>query len=374
MNIFNLQKAIELRHTLHMCPELSMCETETKRTLIEFLRENTELEIIDKGRWFYAIYKAGDDCRNIAFRADMDAIPVEEASDFVAYASKNPGVSHKCGHDGHCAAMASFALELNERQDIDKNIFLLFQHAEETGQGAAECLSFIKENNIKEIYAFHNLPGLDFKAVACPDGPAQCASTGMILRFQGKKSHASYPEKGINPAYAIAEIINILPLLANQNLYQGLVLVTIVQINVGERAFGVSAGDGELLLTIRGENESELNDLIRKIKDIAYQKACVYAMQCEIQFDDKFPETRNHHSAMLKVKEAAETSGLKFEVLEEKWRSSEDFGYFTKEIPGAMFYIGDGKDYPSLHTSEYNFPDELIETATDMFYKIAQIA
>ena len=93
MNIFNLQKAIELRHTLHMCPELSMCETETKRTLIEFLRENTELEIIDKGRWFYAIYKAGDDCRNIAFRADMDAIPVEEASDFVAYASKSESVN-----------------------------------------------------------------------------------------------------------------------------------------------------------------------------------------------------------------------------------------------------------------------------------------
>ena len=374
MNIFNLQKAIELRHTLHMCPELSMCETETKRTLIEFLRENTELEIIDKGRWFYAIYKAGDDCRNIAFRADMDAIPVEEASDFVAYASKNPGVSHKCGHDGHCASVAAFALELNERRDLNKNIFLLFQHAEETGQGAEECLSFIKENSIEEIYAFHNLPGLDFNVIACPDGAAQCASTGMIIRFLGKKSHASYPEQGINPAYAIAEIINALPSLADQRLYHGLVLVTIVQINVGERAFGVSAGEGELLLTVRGENESELNDLIQKIKDSAYQKASAYTLQCEIEFYDKFPETRNHHSAMLKVKAAAKTLGLKFEILKEKWRSSEDFGYFTEEIPGAMFYIGDGTDYPSLHTSEFNFPDELIETASDMFYNIAQIA
>ena len=99
-----------------------------------------------------------------------------------------------------------------------------------------------------------------------------------------------------------------------------------------------------------------------------------YTLQCEIEFYDKFPETRNHHSAMLKVKAAAKTLGLKFEVLKEKWRSSEDFGYFTEEIPGAMFYIGDGTDYPSLHTSEFNFPDELIETASDMFYNIAQIA
>lgn len=373
MNASNLKKAVELRHTLHQYPELSMHEVQTKRRLIEFLRDNTNLEIIDKGKWFYAVYRADKSGRNIAFRADMDAIPVEESANFVLYASRNHGVSHKCGHDGHCASMAAFALELNERQDINKNIFLLFQHAEETGQGAKECLSFIKKNNIDEIYAFHNLPGLGFKAIACPDGSAQCASTGMIIKFKGKKSHASYPEQGLNPAYAIAEIVNMLPTIADQNLYRGLVLVTVVQINVGERAFGVSAGNGELLLTVRGENEYELNDLIKHITDEATSKACTYGLQCEIEFDDKFPETRNHQLAMLKVKQSAETLGFKFEIQKEKWRSSEDFGYFTKVIPGAMFYIGDGQNYPALHTTEFNFPDDLIETAADMFYQIAAI-
>lgn len=374
-NIMNkklLAQAIELRHTLHRHPELSMHENQTKQILMDFLQTNSDLKIVDKGRWFYAFRHTSHNSANIAFRADMDAIPVEEAADFVVYSSQNPGASHKCGHDGHCASLAAFALKLNELRDIDKNIYLLFQHAEETGQGAIECVNFLEENNINEIYAFHNLPGLRFQAVACPDGIAQFASTGMIMKFTGKKSHASYPENGINPAFAIAEIISQIPDIARRDLYKGLVLVTIVHIHAGEKAFGVSAGYGELLLTIRGEYEEELNLLISKLEGLAYQKATANRLSCAIEYDDAFPETKNHHSAVLKVKEAAGRLGLPFEILEEKWRASEDFGYFTKKVPGAMFYIGDG-NYPALHTTEFNFPDNIIETAVNMFSEIAKL-
>ena len=91
-----LSTATELRHQLHAHPELSMHETWTKAHLMEFLKEHTKLELVDRGRWFYAAYRAGDDKPGVAFRADFDALPVEAAPDFLPYASKFPGISHKC--------------------------------------------------------------------------------------------------------------------------------------------------------------------------------------------------------------------------------------------------------------------------------------
>ncbi len=149
MNEKNLELAVKLRHELHRNPELSNHETWTKRRLIDFLKTHTKLEIVDRGLWFYAVYRAGEGKRNIAFRADFDAIPMQESID-IPHASQNPGVSHKCGHDGHSAALAAFALEIDQL-GADKNVFFLFQHAEETGDGAAQCAVFIKENGIHEI-------------------------------------------------------------------------------------------------------------------------------------------------------------------------------------------------------------------------------
>src|SRR6056297_2999629 len=109
----NLKLAVKLRHELHKNPEVSNEEKWTKNHLIEFLRENTKLEIIDKGKWFYAAYRSKVGNRNIAFRADFDAVEMDEGIE-LSYASKNEGVSHKCGHDGHSAALAAFALEIDE--------------------------------------------------------------------------------------------------------------------------------------------------------------------------------------------------------------------------------------------------------------------
>lgn len=146
----NYDLAVKLRHELHSHPELSMKECWTKAHLMDFLRRHTSLELVDRGRWFYAVRWAGEDRPSIAFRADMDAMPVEDPAGLMPYGSQCPGVGHKCGHDGHSASLAAFALEL-EGNDADKNVFLLFQHAEETGQGAKECAAFLRENGISEI-------------------------------------------------------------------------------------------------------------------------------------------------------------------------------------------------------------------------------
>lgn len=362
--------ATELRHQLHAHPELSMHETWTKTHLMEFLRSHTKLEITDCGRWFYAVFHAGDDKPSVAFRADFDALPIEEAPDFVPYASEFPGVSHKCGHDGHSAALAAFALDLDEN-GADQNVYLIFQHAEETGQGGKECAALLEEKHISEIYAVHNLPGLRFGAVAAPDGTAQFASTGMILTFEGKKSHACYPENGRNPAFAISELVLALDGLAKNPKYRGMTLITVIAVNVGEHAFGTNAGHGELLLTVRGALGEELDDLLRAIEKTARELSAQHGLQCSVRYEDVFPDTFNYAACAEKVRRAARELGIPVEELAEPFRASEDFGWYTKKIPGAIFYIGDG-DCPPIHTVTFDFPDALIEPIGDLYRKILE--
>ena len=149
----NYQLAVQLRRELHAHPELSNQEIWTKAHLMDFLRRNTSrIELVDKGSWFYGAYRAGGDLPGLAFRADFDAVPVADGCG-APYASAVPGVSHACGHDGHSACLAALALEIDQR-GAEKNVFFLFQHAEETGDGAAACVELFQEERVDEIFGY----------------------------------------------------------------------------------------------------------------------------------------------------------------------------------------------------------------------------
>ncbi|MCM3670709.1 amidohydrolase [Mesobacillus maritimus] len=371
MELKNLELAKQLRHELHRYPELSNHEVWTKQHLIDFLQVHTNLEVVDKGAWFYAVYQAGKGKKNLAFRADFDALPIDETIS-LPYASKVAGVSHKCGHDGHSASLAGFALEVDQKGS-ENNIFFLFQHAEETGDGAIECASLIKEQQIDEIYAFHNMSGLPFQSVNVIDGVAHCASRGMTIRMEGTPAHASQPETGVNPAFAIARIIEEIPSLTLPEKHEGLVLCTVVKVDIGERAFGIAASKGELLLTIRALYENELNQLQKNLEKIAYEQADKYGIKVSFSYTDVFPETLNHKESNNRVRKICRTLGIPLGELTEAYRASEDFGHYTKLTKGAMVFIGNGEQYPHIHTVEYDFRDELIETAVELFKGIAQV-
>jgi len=367
----NLELITQLRHELHQHPELSNFEVWTKQHLMNFIKENTNLEIIDKGKWFYAIYHAGIDRPNIAFRADFDALPIPETIE-MPHASEFPNISHKCGHDGHSACLAGFALEIDQKGS-ENNIFFLFQHAEETGEGAVECASFIKEQQIDEIFAYHNMSGMPLRSINVIDGTAHCASKGMTIRMEGTPAHASQPEDGINPAFAIARIVESIPDLLSKKHYNGLVLCTVVQIDVGERAFGVSASKGNLLLTIRALFEEELNLLQNKLENLAHSQAEEYGLKVSFSYQDIFPETVNHGESTNKIRHVCQTSGFQLVEMEQAFRASEDFGHYLKETKGAICYIGNGEDYPHIHTSAYDFRDDIIETAVELFKGLAKM-
>ncbi len=351
------EKYISLRHELHRNAELSGRESKTIKILIDFLRENSDCEIFPQDGWFYALKRGGE--RKLAFRADMDALPISE-SPGCPYASIDLNVSHRCGHDGHCAALAAFACECRS----DNTVYFIFQHSEENGQGARECAKLLKKEGIGEIYGFHNLPGFEKSKILYRYGTFACASMGLELRFKGRSSHAAYPENGINPARAIAEILISLDGLKRD--FKAMSLITVVGVQVGGKAFGTSAGDGILRLTIRGELEAELTLLKERILALCREKAGNISFSYEIR--DPFPETRNNDSCVDRIKTLCGDS----EELTHPMRWSEDFGYYLKEIPGAFFGIGSGVNCPQLHTGDYDFPDELIETAVDTFKKLAR--
>lgn len=364
-----LEEMIRLRRRLHAHPELSMEERWTKQTLMDFLKEHTRLELVDRGHWFYAYYDCGKaGAKTYGFRADFDALPMEETLE-LPYGSRIPGVSHKCGHDGHSAALAGLALMV-DAEGADKNVYFIFQHGEEIGGGGAECAGLIREKQIDRVFAFHNMSGCPQGSILVRDGIVQCASKGLTVRFAGTPAHASQPEDGKNPARAAAELVLAAEEAACQDHYPELVMATIVEVRVGHKNFGIAASEGEVSMTLRAARGQDLEQIEREIRDRAGKLACRDGLEVSFEERDVFPDTVNDPESVELVRQAANRCGFPVIEMKELFRGSEDFGYYLKACPGAIFYIGNGENYPQIHTSAYDFPDGILETAAEMFWEL----
>ena len=229
----------------------------------------------------------------------------------------------------------------------------------------------IPQLRIGEVYAFHNLSGFPEGSIVVRRGLTQPASKGLKVHFTGAQSHASYPEQGRNPAWTIADLVtDIREVLAMPHL--GMVLCTIVGMNAGDGDFGVSAGEGSLSLTLRAENETEMNDLEREIRTKARQLQLRDGLDVSFASFDEFPETRNDDAALDRAVACAKKLGDPVIFMKDLWRASEDFGWYLKKCPGAIFYVGNGTDYPPLHTPEYDFNDRILPVAVDMMKEIEE--
>lgn len=376
-----LDLAIALRRELHAHPELSNEEVHTKARLLAFLRQHTtRLHVKDCGTYFYAVYRrppptvaaSVGDCGEpevLLFRADFDALPMDEGIP-LPWASQVPGKSHKCGHDGHSATLMAFAMEV-DRKGAMHDLVLLWQPAEEVGAGAIQCLPALKVEGVTRAYGYHNMAGFPFKSIVVRDDVIQCASVGMILHFDGVPAHASQPEKGRNPSLAIASLIQAIPQLTGGA--KDLLLCTVVQVNIGARQFGMSAYQGELLLTIRAVYEEELEKLKEQLVRLSEEAAARDGLKVAITYSDAFPETRNAKVCVDHVRAVARSQGRRVWEMDQPFRPSEDFGHFGKAVPACYFFIGNGEEYPPIHTSAYDFRDDLIEVGAAMFKGLAGV-
>jgi amidohydrolase len=361
------EEIVALRHELHRHPELSGQEAWTKAHLMAFIADHTDLKIVDQGTWFYALYVPETESQGpIAFRADMDALPIEETGT-LPYVSEVPGVSHRCGHDGHSAALAALAIAVSQsKTPYPRKIYLVFQPAEETGQGGKACAEYLKAAGVEEVYAFHNLNGYPENSIVIREGLSQPASEGLTIHLTGAASHASAPEQGRNPAFAVGHLLDRIKEITRRP-YATMVLCTVVNVDVGTKDFGISAGEGEVSVTLRAEDEADMHGIEQELRQYAEDLADRDGIQVRFEIHDYFPETRNHAKNLQKVRDAAQKIGCPVVEMPKLWRASEDFGYYLKAMPGAIFYIGSGEDYPPLHTEHYDFNDKLLKTARDMF-------
>ncbi len=372
--ITDYKHLISIRQSLHQNPEISGSEEFTaealKRTIIRYQPD----EIIDNlgGYGVAFVFKGKSEGPCVMFRAEMDALPVHEIN-LVDYASRADGVGHQCGHDGHMAIMIGLAELIGSNRPKIGKVVLLFQPAEETGEGAIAVINDPNFARITPDYCFtlHNIPGYPKGSILLKNNTFTAASQGLIVKLTGKTSHAAEPEKGISPAIALSKILDeVTKLPEKKYLFNDFVLTTIVHANLGDRSFGTTPGHAEILITLRSFLDADMDILIEQTKSTIQRISDEEKLQLEISATDIYPSNQNNPKLVKSVGEHAEKLGYKLIIMELPFPWAEDFARFSQKFTSVIFGLGAGEDHPKLHNSDYNFPDDIIPYGVNLYYAI----
>lgn len=369
-----MENLIGLRHILHAHPELSGHEALTNKILNEWVKQTRPDRIIERlgGYGLAAIYKGAQPGKRIMIRGDIDALHIPEPND-LTYRSQNPEVSHKCGHDGHSTILCGLAEWLGEQRPNQGEVVLLFQPAEETGQGAQAILNDPQFEQIRPdvAYGLHNLPGFPKGEIRYKQGCFAAASFGMKLCFEGRTAHASQPETGISPSELVALLIHSLEKKREQlKAVKPLTTFIITHAVLGEETFGVAPGHAEIWLTLRSFDDRNLQLMADQIIELCRAKAKDHLLDFSFSEHEAFAATNSDNRCVKVIEQAATNLELSHGLLAEPFRWSEDFGRFGSVCPIGFFGLGSGLEQPALHDPMFDFPDDIIEIGMTMFWEI----
>tara|TARA_B100001063_G_scaffold204776_1_gene199441 strand:+ start:6480 stop:7607 length:1128 start_codon:yes stop_codon:yes gene_type:complete len=370
-----LNALVDLRKKLHQHAEIAHKEIETAKIVTDFLEEQNPDQLIQNigGYGLIAKFKGNKEGKTLLFRAELDALPIAESNSF-NYKSKNELWGHKCGHDGHMAILCGLSDYLKEK-DFPGVVYLLFQPAEETGEGAKKMIADFDFKKLKIDYAFalHNLPNFEKGQVILKENTFAAASSGVIIHLKGKPSHASHPQNGINPTMAAMQINQLLFELPQMHTaLDEAALITPIGTQIGQKAFGTSAAEGSIYATIRTYKNENLNTLKKLLSTKAEAIAKMHNLGFNIEFVEHFQAVENHPQAYKIVKKAATEMNSK--EVKEIFPWSEDFGHFSSLFPTCFLGLGAGKKQPQLHNEDYDFPDEILEDGITIFKNIIEEA
>lgn len=365
---------VGLRQLLHKKPELSGREEKTSATVRALLENcNPDQIITDIGG--YGLAAVFGDLKNsprIMVRCELDALPIPETLT-LPYASQVDRVSHKCGHDGHMAIVVGLAQRLQKNQPTKGSVILLFQPAEETGEGAELVVKDRKFEAINPDYviALHNLPGYPLGQIVTRNGLFASASMGLRMHLRGQTSHAAEPKEGNSPALAVAQLIQGISAIPqfHTSLHES-AQATVIHAKLGEVAFGTSPGEGDVMVTLRSHSQDVMETLNKRAISFAKNTADVFGLNVTTDSTEIFPSTVNDYDIVSLIEESAKGLGLSIHQQQIPFAWSEDFGHFTSRYKGAIFGLGAGENHPSLHHPDYDFPDDLIETGISTFLRI----
>ncbi|MDP3865570.1 MAG: M20 aminoacylase family protein [Rhodoferax sp.] len=374
-----------LRRDLHAHPELCFNEFRTADVVAAKL---TDWGIpVHRGlgtTGVVGIVKNGTSSRAIGLRADMDALPMQEANTF-AHASTQPGKMHACGHDGHTAMLLAAAQYFAKHRNFDGTVYLIFQPAEEGGGGAREMIKdgLFDKFPMDAVFGMHNWPGLQFGQFAASAGPVMASSNEFKITIHGKGGHAAMPHNALDPVPVACQLVQSFQTIISRNLKPieaGVISVT--RIHAGE-ATNVIPNRCELQGTVRTFSLAVLDQIEQRMRTMTEHVCAASGLRADFEFKRNYPPTINSAAEADFARQVmAEIVGADQVLVQEPTMGAEDFSCMLQAKPGCYAFIANGDgDHRALghgggpcmlHNPSYDFNDDLLPIGATYWVRLAE--
>lgn len=378
MNAFSIEAikyATETRHYIHTNPELKYEEHGTADLVASRLRRlgyDVVTGLAETG--VVATLDTGRPGPTIAFRADMDALPIIEETG-LPYASKIHGKMHACGHDGHTASLLLAAEGLAESADrFTGQLKLIFQPAEEGGLGAARMIEAGALTGVEAIYGYHNRPGYPLGRVFAKSGPTMGGSSLYEISISGKGGHASRPDLAVDPIFVGTAVVQGLQSVISRRLSpleSG--VVTVTQFH-GGNSHNIIPVNASLIINTRDGSPAAYAVIDKELRLVVAQICEAHNATAKISQQMRIPAVVNNaEETEFVIATAIDTVGAdkagRIDML--PTMGAEDFAFYLERIRGCFFFVGNGEDGAYLHHPLYDYRDEILPVAAGMFTAIA---
>ncbi|NYT86274.1 M20 aminoacylase family protein [Pollutimonas harenae] len=320
----------------------------------------------------------------VGLRADMDALPMQEANTF-EHASQHPGKMHACGHDGHTAMLLAAARYLAEHRDFEGTVHVIFQPAEE-GQGGAKAMiddGLFKLFPMDAVFGMHNWPGMEVGTFGVVGGPIMASSNTFEIVLEGKGAHGAMPHLGVDPVMAAVQLAQSLQTIVTRNRNPlDPAVISITQIHTGS-ADNVIPNDATLRGTVRTFSDHNLDLIENRMRDITEHTSRALDCQARFTFLRRYPPTINHDREAAFCADVLKgiVGDAQVDQSIQPSMGAEDFAFMLKEVPGCYVWIGNGQgDHRDqghglgpcmLHNGSYDFNDDLIPLGASYWVELA---
>ena len=342
------------RRDFHQYPELSFQEYRTAETISKHLESFGIEHRTEVGKTGVVGEIVFGDGPTIALRADMDALPIQEVGD-LKYKSKNEGVMHACGHDGHMAILLGAANALSKNKKLKKGkVRFIFQPAEEGAGGARYMIKDGCLDQVDEIYGLHLWNYQPVGEIGVKNGPIMAAADMFDIIIKGKGGHGATPQVTVDAIVVASNLITMLQTIVSRNTNPlDNTVVTIGEINGGQN-FNVIADEVRLTGTTRAYTENNRNMIKKRMQNIIDGVSKSFGAEIVLKYKEGYPPTVNHEDPAKLVLEASSMvvgKGAGYPYLS---MGGEDFSYYLQKVPGCFFFVGSAPDKNNILSTPHH--------------------